>query len=91
VAGRADKVQRSAERSGVLPHQLEPEVARVGFLEIEATAIVSYEQRHLSRTRLEHQVHVCRMRVFLRVVQRFPSNSEQGQLRAWRNVGFIGK
>src|SRR5437588_10626411 len=91
ATGGADEVQGSADGHGVLPHQLEPEVARVGFPEIEATAIVGYLQRYLCRTNLEHQVHVCRTRVFGQIVQRFPSNSKQGHLRARRNIRFIGK
>ena len=86
----ADDFKSAGDRHGVLTHHLKPEVARAGFPEIEATAIVGYLQRYICRTNLEHQVRVCRTRVFGNVVQRFPTNPDQGRLRGLGEIGFIG-
>src|SRR5438270_2268364 len=90
AAGGADEVQGGADRHRLLVHQLDPEMARVWLVWIEATTVVGYQQHHIRRTNLEHQVHASGLSVFGNIVQRFPSNSGQCRLRCRWAVWFIG-
>jgi hypothetical protein len=88
AAGSAYELKGGAYTQRLLAHQLESEVARMCCVWVEATPVVSYQQRHIGGTNLEYQVYVCSLGVFGDILQRFPSNSGQRRLRARRKIRF---